>query len=465
MKYTRDRKHAETEGKVPKGARVMNVLRVENHALFRSYCQRKAAIRMKRKGSCERFEVATQSFGQELDSDVNEMYLYHGTNPDAAAAIAREDFDMVRVGSAVGTMFGPGIYLAEHATKSDEYAQEGEGVFMGQCALLLCRAVAGRVNTVQDKGDTSMLVSSGFYDSVCGDRMAAVGTFREMIFFSPEPVYCEFIIIYSRVFDLESVPNVPSVLVADPAQVSNEPSKPVVPSGPIVPDAAIPLWSHFWDFRGSSEIKDDSSDSKIRLHGVQRTPSGLFFNGVNQYAELDSWKWGNTTSIEVFLAFDKDAAWTKTQTVFDFNHPCHRSNTVHLSRNQQGALGIFQVRREDTGNKYKQVQHDTFWKLGEWTHVVCVAEGNTLRLYKNGRQVQSSPNGQPPQVLQRSNHWIGKGDGFFHGTIAYLRIWNGIKLDDKAVSALYKHREPHSEPHHDPHHDTSENPKQCCNMM
>lgn len=124
VKYTRDRKHAETEGKVPRGARVINVLRVENHALFRSYCQRKAAIRMKRKGSCERFEVATQSFGQELESDINEMYLYHGTNSDAAAAIAREDFNMVRVGSAVGTMFGPGIYLAEHATKSDEYARK-----------------------------------------------------------------------------------------------------------------------------------------------------------------------------------------------------------------------------------------------------------------------------------------------------------------------------------------------------
>lgn len=465
VKYTRDRKHAETEGKVPRGARVINVLRVENHALFRSYCQRKAAIRMKRKGPCERFEVATQSFGQELESDINEMYLYHGTNPDAAAAIAREDFDMVRVGSAVGTMFGPGIYLAEHATKSDEYAQEGEGIFMGQCALLLCRAVAGRVNTVQDKGDTSMLVSSGFYDSVCGDRMAAVGTFREMIFFSPEPVYCEFIIIYSRVFDLESVPSVPSVH-PDPAQV---PSKPVVPSGPIVPDAAIPLWSHFWDFRGSSEIKDDSSDMKIKLHGAERTPLGLFFNGVNQYAQLDSWTWGNTTSIEVFLAFDKNAEWSKTQSVFDFNHPCHGSNTVHLRRNQQGALGIFQVRREDAGNKYKQIECNDLWQLGEWTHVVCVAEGTTLRLYKNGRLVQSSTNGQPPQVLQRSNHWIGKGDGFFHGTIAYLRIWNGIKLNDNAVSALYKHRDPQRYPPpatpRAPHHGSSKNPNQCCNMM
>lgn len=295
--------------------------------------------------------------------------------------------------------------------------------------------------------------------------MAAVGTFREMIFFSPEPVYCEFIIIYSRVFDLESVPSVPSVH-ADPAQV---PSKPVVPSGPIVPDAAIPLWSHFWDFRGSSEIKDDSSDMKIKLHGAERTPLGLFFNGVNQYAQLDSWTWGNTTSIEVFLAFDKNAEWSKTQSVFDFNHPCHGSNTVHLRRNQQGALGIFQVRREDAGNKYKQIECNDLWQLGEWTHVVCVAEGTTLRLYKNGRLVQSSTNGQPPQVLQRSNHWIGKGDGFFHGTIAYLRIWNGIKLNDNAVSALYKHRDPQRypppAPPPAPHHGSSKNPNQCCNMM
>ena len=52
--------------------------------------------------------------------DVNENYLFHGTNPESAQCIARDFFRMERAGSSAGSMFGPGIYLAENASKSDE---------------------------------------------------------------------------------------------------------------------------------------------------------------------------------------------------------------------------------------------------------------------------------------------------------------------------------------------------------
>lgn len=53
--------------------------------------------------------------------DVNESYLFHGTNPESAQCIARDFFRMERAGSSAGSMFGPGIYLAENASKSDEH--------------------------------------------------------------------------------------------------------------------------------------------------------------------------------------------------------------------------------------------------------------------------------------------------------------------------------------------------------
>eukprot|EP00931_Biecheleriopsis_adriatica_P107657 TRINITY_DN8197_c0_g1_i1.p1 TRINITY_DN8197_c0_g1~~TRINITY_DN8197_c0_g1_i1.p1 ORF type:complete len:725 (+),score=131.97 TRINITY_DN8197_c0_g1_i1:173-2347(+) len=198
VKYTRDRKGADPLGRVPTGARVLNVLRVENHEVYQRYARRRSD--MKSGPRAEPFSVKTEGFDINLDASINEMYLFHGTNPVAADSIARTDFDMERAGSAVGTMFGAGVYLAENASKSDEYAKEGDGIFVGQCALLLCRALAGRVFTVQEKGDQSMEVKSGRYDCVCGDRLAAVGTFREMIFFSSDSVYCEYIILYSREF-------------------------------------------------------------------------------------------------------------------------------------------------------------------------------------------------------------------------------------------------------------------------
>eukprot|EP00929_Paragymnodinium_shiwhaense_P069319 TRINITY_DN34970_c0_g1_i1.p1 TRINITY_DN34970_c0_g1~~TRINITY_DN34970_c0_g1_i1.p1 ORF type:complete len:491 (-),score=62.29 TRINITY_DN34970_c0_g1_i1:271-1683(-) len=204
-KYTRDR----NGGEVPTGARVVNVLRVENHENFASYSSFMEDVRSRR-GSCEEFEVATKGFIGTLESDVNAMYLFHGTNPQSAEAIAKTDFRIDLAGSAVGTMFGPGLYLAEHASKSDEYAKEGDGIFMGQCALVVCRAIAGKPFVAQDQGNWAQKVASGEFDCVCGDRMAAVGTFREMVFFNNLSVYPEYIVLYVRCYDNDNTPPPPA---------------------------------------------------------------------------------------------------------------------------------------------------------------------------------------------------------------------------------------------------------------
>ena len=64
----------------------------------------------------------------QLAKDVNENYLFHGTNPESAQCIARDFFRVERAGSSAGSMFGPGIYLAENASKSDEYLNIAMGV-------------------------------------------------------------------------------------------------------------------------------------------------------------------------------------------------------------------------------------------------------------------------------------------------------------------------------------------------
>jgi hypothetical protein len=195
VKYTRDRK----SGSVPTGCRVLNVLRVEHHESYQKLWTHKLAVRSNRKGSGEKpFSTTTRGRLNQLDEEVNEVYLFHGTSPHAANQIAKSSFGISRAGTSTGTMFGPGIYLAENASKSDEYAKEGDGVFVGQYAMLICRAVAGRVLTVTQPGDYSAQVKSLEYDSICGDRLSAVGTFREMVFFREEAVYPEYIAIYTR---------------------------------------------------------------------------------------------------------------------------------------------------------------------------------------------------------------------------------------------------------------------------
>merc|ERR1711988_1930178 len=121
---------------------------------------------------------------------VNEAYLMHGTSPTSALAILATSFKVDFAGGAAGTMFGPGVYLAESSSKSDEYAQDdAEGAYKGMFALLVCRAVVGEPFVTEQPGDHSREVIAGSFDCVLGDREKAVGTYREFIFFHEDSIF------------------------------------------------------------------------------------------------------------------------------------------------------------------------------------------------------------------------------------------------------------------------------------
>jgi len=134
----------------------------------------------------------------KLRDDVQEVWLYHGTSSAGAEGITSEDFRLSMAGSAAGTLYGRGIYLAEACSKSDEYTKD-EG---GERHLLLCRAVLGRINYT-DKGhpNPEKLEDSclkGKYHSVLGDREKARGTYREFMVYDDDLVYPAYIIKYRR---------------------------------------------------------------------------------------------------------------------------------------------------------------------------------------------------------------------------------------------------------------------------
>jgi len=114
-------------------------------------------------------------------------------------------FSIDLAGATAGTMFGPGIYLAEASSKADEYARDENtgGAYDGLFAILLCRAVVGRSFVTEKPGDYKdkcLESSKGNFDSVVGDREKAVGTYREFIFFDEGSVYPEYVAFYKRVY-------------------------------------------------------------------------------------------------------------------------------------------------------------------------------------------------------------------------------------------------------------------------
>jgi len=204
---------------VPKGLRVASVQRIENSELWQRYSNGHAAVTNKRSHRCTQLSnlsggmVKTLTDGslkeagiaEQLDDRVNEVYLFHGTSPAGALGIAQGGFNLNYAGSAAGSMYGPGVYMAEMSSKSDEYAKDAEdGLYKGLCCLLLCRAVLGEMLTLTAGGESvhpvvKAAMESGIYDSVLGDRQASVGTYREFVAYNDHQVYPEYLILYSRV--------------------------------------------------------------------------------------------------------------------------------------------------------------------------------------------------------------------------------------------------------------------------
>lgn len=208
--FTRDRKkHNPHAPNVPKGFEVVRALRSENSKSWREYGVRRAEL-LKR---CESSAVpmysdiisakAWMEFGEaladRLKPEINEWYLFHGTNTQAAEQICSHDFKFSLSGGNTGSLYGRGIYMAESITKADEYSKADSD---GMHAVLLCRALGGLVRYTDElEPDAEELLSScieGKYDCVLGDRTACKGTFREFVFFDTEDIFAEYIIHYRR---------------------------------------------------------------------------------------------------------------------------------------------------------------------------------------------------------------------------------------------------------------------------
>merc|ERR1719352_449781 len=137
-----------------------------------------------------------------------EALLAHGTNPSSAMAILKTGFSLSAAGKSTGTMFGYGIYLAECASKSDEYARDDNGgTYPGLMAMLMCRSLVGDGHVVHEAGDYIQEAKSQGKDCLVGDRETKVGTYREFIFWDEKQVYPEYAVIYKRQYNPDKVPD------------------------------------------------------------------------------------------------------------------------------------------------------------------------------------------------------------------------------------------------------------------
>lgn len=86
-----------------------------------------------------------------------------------------------------------------------------------------------------------------------------------------------------------------------------------------------------------------------------------------------------------------------------------------------------------------------FNPVNEFTHVILtVSTAGTMRIYIDGVLRVEETDGCVPLKLQRNLHYLGRAigstNGYFHGQISYLNIYNTKELSSNEVLEFYNKR-------------------------
>ncbi|KAL4231007.1 Appr-1'-p processing enzyme [Mactra antiquata] len=202
---------------------VTKVERIENCDLFEKYALKRQELFQKatKNGAFPSLSSIPDSSGKILTTasvpedsalnkdiydEINEHYMFHGTQKDVADNIVTQGLDCRLGGSAA--MFGQGVYAAESSTKADQYADPKTHRTNDEKQMFLIRMCLGRICVeknartlarapcMQCKEDKCSCLNNEFYDSVVADGS---WNFREFIVYDRTQVYPEYLITYIRV--------------------------------------------------------------------------------------------------------------------------------------------------------------------------------------------------------------------------------------------------------------------------
>ncbi|KAK6976314.1 hypothetical protein BgiMline_022738 [Biomphalaria glabrata] len=209
--------------------KVIKVQRVENLGLFELYREQRKRLfakmwNMKRvccsidklrgsKGSVQTKKYLSEAMKNELYSEVNEHYLFHGAKEDCVDTIVNHGLDPKLANEQA--MFGKGIYTAERSTKSDQYTDSNPRKRNGQnLTLILARMLLGNVFLCDEKSkfitgnkklsrppcmkcyeDKCTCSNQVLFDSVMGNGN---WLFREFVVYEASHCYPEYVITYRR---------------------------------------------------------------------------------------------------------------------------------------------------------------------------------------------------------------------------------------------------------------------------
>eukprot|EP00438_Fugacium_kawagutii_P028706 Skav229180 [mRNA] locus=scaffold1004:222636:229187:- [translate_table: standard] len=136
-------------------------------------------------------------FVHALNENICEAYLFHGTEPHTALKIVEGGF-AVKHASRAGKRFGIGGYFSEDPAVADKYAGEGEGLYQGCYAMLLCRVILGSQYCTKmfRKEDAAAEAARSGCDSILAEPHGTLH--REFVVLDGSQIYPEYALVYER---------------------------------------------------------------------------------------------------------------------------------------------------------------------------------------------------------------------------------------------------------------------------
>lgn len=202
---------------------VTDVERIENVQLWDNYIhEREKLIRtiledgprpfkkletMSQRGPVLTSRYLDKTLTRELYSDLNEVYLFHGTKPELVDNIKTKGMDLRH--SSHQSMMGMGNYFAESSTKSDQYADDKNNRGCQGLNMFLVRVLLGNIYRAKGRhqykhppctkclNDECTNQNHKHFDSVVAD-FGGGSLFREFIVYNASQCYPEYIITYNR---------------------------------------------------------------------------------------------------------------------------------------------------------------------------------------------------------------------------------------------------------------------------
>ncbi|GMH50183.1 hypothetical protein TL16_g00711 [Triparma laevis f. inornata] len=146
-----------------------------------------------------------------------------------------------------------------------------------------------------------------------------------------------------------------------------------------------------------SDVTDLYAPDATPMNGPACSADGLSLDGTNDYADIDDWEWGGTTSFEVYVKCDGFNSYSR---VFDFGSG-GGSDKVYLANHGTTSTIGWRVCQGSAG--YQDLTTSK-WDYSTWTHAVFTVSGTNMKMYKNGVLVGTQTDGYEPNVLTRTQH-------------------------------------------------------------